>query len=696
MQQPGYFTFGILTDTPPVIDLRMTLPRSDEVNELVSLLSERQTRTVLLTGMAGVGKSTLAGLVFDQFQSHAQEGLLEFRHYIWLRPGPRATWPDMISALLNALQGLTGQLHSTSFSQQASIQKLYNLLCQRGQGALIVLDQCEELFDRSIETHNQDSPYTVGVGLSGAVRFLEILQQDLGESRFLLTCTKSPFGSDYSNTPGVREYMVGGMTIVEGLHSLQQRSVLGLQQDLSTLWQRCLGHTYTLIVFSALKSLSGLSLHYLLNSPMYQILWEGNILQNLLEALLGFLNPIQLELVRALCLFREAPPLAGIVHVATGGRTRLDTDLQTFEQEAKNLVLLGVIEPIKRHDGQEGYLLHSLLTRYLLNHYLESEQRRPSGYLASSLGVTNQPAELQATMEARQAALAVGHTYVADYYWRVAQQICPLQHQRSGPNDVTPLLAMLEHLCLGRHWQTAYDQLYALALDEDLLRWEIWHSLIRLYETMLPPTGSLIRRDEGLVCSALAMVYSRMGEFEQSRTYYTSALAIQRDMHDPQSEAITLTNQGEFLRTLGDHEQARQNFEQALKLIQPQANPDLACVLAHNMALLTQHQRDYQQSLYYFMQSLHLARQNRDREREDLILTNIGLLLCEQQRYQDGLALLLPALQKRHARNDPRTASLIAFLNKLEQRMGNAAFANLRQSAQTEGQQEQVLRMLVP
>ncbi len=693
MQQPAYFTFGILTDMPPAIDLRMTLPRTDEVNALVSLLSEPQTRTVLLTGAAGTGKSTLAGLVFDQFQSHMHENLPEFRHYLWLRPGPRATWPDITSALLNALQG-AGQTNALSFSQQASLQTLGALLSQPGQSALIVLDQCEELFDRAIEARTQDSPYTVGVGLSGAVRFLDLLQHQAGNSRFLLTCNRSPFGSD-TRPPGVREYTVGGMTIVEGLHMLQQRNVQGLQQDLSTLWQHCAGHAYTLNIFSALKSLSGLSLHYLLNSPMYQTLWEGNIPLNLLEAAVSFLNPAQMALLRALCLFRDAPPLAGIMHVATGERAVLETDLPLFEQEMNALVLLGLVEEIKRYDGQDGYLLHPLLARYLLNHYLESEQKRSSGYLASSLGVANQPAEIKATMEARQAALAAGHTRVTDYYWRVAQQICPPFGQRNGPNDITPLLIMLEHLCLSRHWQTAYDQLCSLALDRDLLRWEIWHTLVRLYEMMLPPTGSLIRRDEGLVCSALAMIYSRMGEFEQSRTYYTSALAIQRDMRDIQSEAITLTNQGEFLRTLGDAELARQNFEQAFALFQPQDNPELACVLAHNMALLTQYQHDYQQSLRYFLQSLQLARQSQDQESEGLILTNLGLCLCEQQRYQDGLALLFPALQMRYARNDPRTASLISFLNKLEQRMGNAAFAALRQAAQTQGQQEQVLRGLI-
>ena len=694
MQQPGYFTFGFLSEIPPALDQRLTLPRSEEVRELATILSEARTYTVLLTGAPGMGKSTLAALVFDQFQSHTLAGLPGFRHYIWLRPGPHATWPDIISALLYALQD-TASHSGTNFSQRANIQQLHNQLRLPGQGALIVLDQCEELFERAIEARDQDSPYTVGVGLSGTVRFMEMLQQDLGESRFLLTCTRSPFGSDYTNAPGVREYGIGGMTIVEGLHLLQQHSVSGLQQDLSTLWQYCSGHVYTLMMFSALKSLSGLSLHYLLSSPMYQVLWEGNILQNLFEAILSFLNPIQISLLRSLCLFREAPPVNGVMYVAMGERSRLDTDLQTFEQEARNLAGLGLIEQIKRSDSQEGYYLHPLFAQYLLNHYLESEQRRSSSYQTSSLGVANQPVELQATMEARQMALAKGHTHVADYYRSLTSQPRSAQNAPRGPNDIIPLLAMLEHLCLGQRWQTAYDQLYTLALDEDMLRWELWHTLIRLYEMMLPPRGSVRRRDEGLICSALAMIYSRMGELEQSRTYFTSALAIQRDMQDRQSEALTLTNQGEFLRTLGDLEHARQNFETALTLFQPQANPELACVLTHNMALLTQQQRDYQQSQRYFMQALQLARQYEDQEREGLILTNLGLLLCEQQRYQEGLTLLLPALQIRRAQNDARADSLMAFLNKLEQRMGSSAFSHLSQAAQSNGQQEQVLRSLV-
>lgn len=686
MQQPGYFTFGIQTTTPPVLESRLMLSRTDEVNTLVSYLRNPQVRTVLVTGAPGVGKSTLAAFVFGLFQGPLFEGSSQFRHYIWLRLGPRTTWPDVVIALLNALQPSTRQL-----AQHDHLAILYELLHRPGQGALIVLDQCEELFERALEGANVAPPYASGTELRNTQRFLELLQQNLGESRVLLTCTQSPYGSDYHEMVGVREHALGGLTVVEGVHFLQQRNVMGLQQDLSMAWQRCSGHAYSLLVFSALKNLSGLSLHYLLNSPTYQIFWDGSTAHNLIEAAVSFLNPIQTALVRALCLFREPAPLPAIIEVSTGEQVREKTDGQTFIQEMGNLVALGLVEQVQRHDGETGHTLHTLLHQYLLNHYLESEQRKASSYTASSLGVTNQPSVLQVNEEARKIALAAGHIRVSDYYQRMARQVCPPPQQHTGPNEITPLLAMLEHLCLGWHWQMAYDQLNGQGLDEELTRWEMWHTLIQLYEMMSPPVGSLHRRTEGLVHGALGTLYGCLGEHEQSHAYYNSALAIQRELGDRQSEALILTNQGETLRNLGDLDTARHIFEQAMSLARPQENPELACVLLHNMALLTQQRGEYQQSIHYFLQALQVAQQSRDGARGGMILTNLGLLLCEQQRYAEGLALLFPALQMRR---DPGTTSLLTFLEKLEQRMGASAFASLRQDAQVTGKREQVLQML--
>src|ERR1700680_2869944 len=59
---------------PPTTDARAILQRADEVNAVLRMLGEAQTSTVVLTGDAGTGKSTLAALVYRQLQSMGAGG----------------------------------------------------------------------------------------------------------------------------------------------------------------------------------------------------------------------------------------------------------------------------------------------------------------------------------------------------------------------------------------------------------------------------------------------------------------------------------------------------------------------------------------------------------------------------------------------------------------------------------------------
>src|SRR5205807_10340622 len=114
--------------------------------------------------------------------------------------------------------------------------------------------------------------------------------------------------------------------------------------------------------------------------------------------------------------------------------------------------------------------------------------------------------------------LAAGHMRVAAYYTGLAHNRCVPREMRSDLQDVEPLLAAIYHLCLGWHWQQAYDLLLAEGLHEDLIQWGAWHTLTRLYATMVPPHGVLTRRDEGQVFSDLGLLYGRLGDHEQSRS----------------------------------------------------------------------------------------------------------------------------------------------------------------------------------
>ncbi len=518
------------------------------------------------------------------------------------------------------------------------------------------------------------------VGRGAIPLFLNLLQNNPGSSKFVLTSRNSPFKQQNSADTCVRTNLVSRMSIPEGIALLQQRGIQGSPEELSLIWQRYAGHTYALILFGALANLSGFSLSYLLNSPDYAPMWNGDITFNLIGTVINFLNPIQRTILRTLCLFNEPVPVEGVV-IATTGQDSATADIAAFDRELRAMTKFSLVQQYAFENDALRYFLHPLLRRYLKEHYLEGGDRHNSGDLANELGVSAEPNPLLGNPEARDVALAGGHLRVAAYYSYLAQRQCPPVDQRRSLRDVEPFIAIAHHLCLGWHWQQAYDLLSYEKLDDSLVRWGAWNTLIHLYTVIAPPFGVVTRRDEGQIFSQLGLLYGRIGEYKSSMFYFEKALATEREIADLQGEGVTLANQGEILRILGQEQQAFTAFERALQLNSQEYDARLECVVLHNLGLLNQNARNYQQAWNYYRQSLKLAHSLQDQEKSGLILTNMGMLLFDQGQLEESLALLLPALRLRQSLNDRTVNSLVLFLEMLEQTMGHDPFVLLRQEA---------------
>jgi tetratricopeptide (TPR) repeat protein len=685
---------------PPLTDPRIVLQRADEVSAAFRMLSDAQTSTLVLTGDPGAGKSTLAALLYRSLEMAAQAGQVPIRHFVWLSLGPNAILPDVIAAILSEMK--VADANGIGASNRAGVnpaptiheefpdffmQKpeeqiglLRRTLSRPRESAFVVLDQFEELLD-------VESPQAI-VGRGALPLFLDMLQMDLGVSRVLLTCRRSPFNTRNGANARVRTNLVSRISIPEGVALLQQQGVQGTPEELSLIWQRCAGHVFGLVLFSALCALSGFSLSYLLNSPDYAPVWNGDVTLNLISTMYNFLNPIQRTILRSLCLFSEPVPVEGVI-IATTGEDTTAVEIAAFERELNVLTGFSLAQQYSYSNGRSSYFLHQLLRQYVKEHYLEGTGRHPSGEPTIALGVTTESNPIVGNPEAREVALAAGHIRVAVYYSHLAQQYCPPSQKRHGPQDVEPLLAMAHHLCLGWHWQQAYDLLFYEGLDESMMHWGAWNTLIQLFTAMVPPLGIVTRRDEGQIFSQLGLLYGRLGGYQQSNFYYEQALATQREIGDLHGEAVTLTNQGEVLRSIGQTQQARANFEQALLLNRQAYDAHLESVLLHNLGLLYQNEKNYQQALQYYQQSLKLAQSLRDRANMGMILTNMGMLLFEQDRLQESLALFFSALQLRQSIQDRTVGTLVLFLETLEQKLGPESFARLRQEAL--GNQKEVM-----
>ncbi len=680
-QQPYPLALDIHTATPPPTDPRTIMQRADEVTTIQRMLSDAQASAVMLIGNPGAGKSTLAALLYNRLLLSKQQGLPAPHHLVWLSIGTYTTLPDLFAAILVGLKIPYAGFFLLRPDQQAGV--LLQSLRRPQENALIVLDQFESLL------HPEVSQGVAGRGALGL--FLELLQTDLGASRFLLTGYSSPYNEEMEETR-VRSCLVSRMSIPEGVAFLQRRSVQGSPEELSLVWQRCAGHIFALLLFNALVSLSGISLSYLLTSPDYKPLWSGEVTFQLISSVHQYLNPLQYALMRTLSLFNEPVPLQGIIMSLLGTNSAGNhPPYEVFEHEIGILSELSLVQRSVNLVGVTCYLLHPLLRQFMLENYAVDKRRSEE---LSSLGIdvsTNLPAN---SPEALQAVLSPGHLQVAEYYLHVARETSPPRDQRKSLQNVQPIISAVRHLCLGGYWQRACDLLFEEGLHESMVQWGAWNTLIGLYTGLLPPFGMLVRRDELLVYSHIGMLYGRMGEYQQSQSYFEQALAIQRQVGDYQGEATIRVNQGELYRLRGEYDQAQSNFEQALGLIEENQDPQLRCILLHNLGLLYQSKKSYLQARTYYLEALRLASTLPGQYNKGLILTNLGLLLYEQGEHLEGVALLLIALHVRQELQDQTATTLVAFLQALKQRMGQAAYDQMCKEAVKK--QPQVLSRFVP
>lgn len=680
--RPAMNAFSTPPITPPVpaalhvntLPAPLTAPlslmqRADEVNTVERMLTDANTSSVMITGVPGCGKSTMAALLYQRARIAQLSGLPAPRHLVWIGIGAYSTLPDLVETILQHIGAPAADFARLPPDQQMAT--LLHALRRPQESALVVLDEFETLL--------YGEGYQNNVGEEAMPLFLELLRADLGGSRFLLTCHESPYERQQmaGTETRVRSFLVSRITLPEGVTLLQQHGVYGSPEELALVWQRCSGHVFALALFAALANLSGISLSYLLKAPDYQPMWSGEVVYNLVTAIYHFLNPVQYTLMRTLSLFYEPVPVEGILMTIVGDRLSSGVDTGLFERELQGLMRCSLVQHIVTGNGAPLYTIHPLLRRYALTYYVE----RPRAPQSRSLATSSISSAVPHSADELQEVLATGHRNAAAYYRYIAGKYYPPGEQRNSMQDVFPLIQAIRHLCLAGDGQNACELFFKEQLHESLNNWGAWYILLSLYKLLLPPATVLLRRDEGLIASLLGLLYGRMGSYQQSQAFFERALSILRQTGDKQGEATILLNQGELLREWGEHKLARQSFEQARALNIQANDPVIACAILHNLGLLYQEDHQHKEAFNCYAQALKLAQDTRAGRYRGMILTSLATLFYEQGVLKETLTLLLAALQLKQSSRDPSTMQLERFLKILENKMGTPAYNQLCQEA---------------
>src|SRR2546425_1308371 len=195
---------GIL-GLPPPTHPQSVQQRPGAVLDIYTKLTRTDTTALVLTGLAGVGKSTLAALVYRYAEEQRQAGEEPFKaEPLWLKINPTVTMVDLATTLFEALGKPLPDVHTP----QNLATVLFQMLNTVHEPRLIVLDQFEELLDLQTK---QTSAGRQGVG-----EWLDALNSQPCKCRLLLTSRSLPQGTRVYPSTYLKEYAVKGLAMQEG------------------------------------------------------------------------------------------------------------------------------------------------------------------------------------------------------------------------------------------------------------------------------------------------------------------------------------------------------------------------------------------------------------------------------------------------------------------------------------------------
>jgi hypothetical protein len=500
------YTFSIDATEPPVID-GTVVQRTDEMTLLLRMIRDQQTSAVIVTGESGMGKTTLAALMYQNLLMARKAGNASPQHLIWLSLSMYTTLPDVIAAILSRVQGQQCDRSFFRLQTKQQLNLLHNALWQ--ESAFIVIDQAELLF---VPEAGQEGIRQDHVGL-----FFEMLQAGLGPSRMLLVSSHIPGEVSQAIGKQIHTFPLSRINLPEGIALLQRRGVQGTYNELSQIWERCDGNAFSLVLFSGLMKLGGLSFRSILHISQNRSIVEQAFGAWLLDAVYARLTPTQYTIMRTLCLFSEAITLQGLTSSVIGAQSQLR--LPALEREIALLAELALVQQTVNEQGIACYALPHLFRHYITAHYLIGSGQHTPSTSGSSLGVAmpmqsgfdldTQDAEMQ------NVALAAAHRQVITYYEGQRHELKLAGDRQNDLRAIEPVLMMIRHLCLGWQWQKAYELLEREHVHEILVDWGKIETLFALYVELLPPNGLLTPNVEERAAQRLRMLYGQPGNMQQ-------------------------------------------------------------------------------------------------------------------------------------------------------------------------------------
>lgn len=610
---------GIVEKLPPTLPA-VVRRRERIVKTIYTRLIQSDTTAMVLTGMGGVGKSTLANLVYHYAEEQRRSGNGPFTaEPLWLKITPDFTMADLIRVVLETLDRPPPDFGNlASWGQEAVLWNqagvLFNALNVADKPRLVILDQFEVVLVQQTRQARPDRP---GIG-----EWLDLLNSQSCTCRLLLTSRTCPRVIPDYPAGLLQEFPVDDLEIIEGEELLrdllQAWDIKPGESELLSAVRHCGGHPLALVLLaSLLRSHRSLNITALVNDPTYAQLWAGDIAHNLLDFIYQQqLDKVQRDLLLAFSIYREAVPLdAGRAVISSGAGLTVKRILAALDVLRDQHLL--------RDAGNLRYQLHPVVADYARNHFIEDDER------------------------ASDETMRTAHARAAQYYQQQSVASDPPGALRRRIDDIHNLIEATWHWCKAGQLQIAYELIRQEDLFYDLQRWGESATLLELYQLLLPveqwrPDNSQAAH----IFNELGEVYKMLGQKNEARKYFERALSLFEAVDQPEGQVDALNNLGEVCRSLGRKEQALKYYQSALRTCEKIDDPQNAgkSTSLNNLGVISLDFRQKERALKYFEQALSIHRAVKYRTGEARTLINLGKVYGALNQKEEAYGYHIEAL----------------------------------------------------
>ncbi len=593
---------------PPPTDTRTIQQREKVVKDIFARLTSPDITAIVLTGIGGVGKSTLAALAYRYAEEQRRAGIGPFStDAIWLNIDPAVTFADLAGNLFEVLGKPLPDFTNLSLQHQA--MALFNVLNTADQPRLVVLDQFENLLNLQTGHALADRP---GVG-----EWLDAINSQQCNCRILLTSRLWPQGTREYPPTYMQEYWVRGLEITEGVELLRKLRVEATEADLRAIVEHCQGHAFALTLLASFLRSRNLSLASFFQDSIYAQIWTGNVARNLLDCIYTRqLKDEQRKLLLAFSLYRKPVLLSA-------AQALIDFNDEEPKMQAHSALDALLNQHLLQAWGEGRYQLHTIVADYAQSHFVEG----------------NAQANLQAVRTA--------HAKAAQHYIQYASTNCPPRGKRRQYGDVEPLIEAVWQLCQAEQWRDAYVLMEQEGIFSILKRSGGNAILLELYLLLFPlDKWHPDRSQEACIYNNLGVVYRMLGRMKLAQEYLEKALEIYRQEGNRVGEARVLNDLGRVQGDIGNSERARGDYEVALRICQEQGDHRGEGSALNNLGWVYINMGASKQAQEYYEQALLIFKEQGDRLGEGATLNNLGRVYEDlglreraQEYYEQALSI---------------------------------------------------------